>query len=90
MIFIYTIFFLTLNYSIPKLKNNNITRVFFNHYIFYVKNWNQNGAKTIFKSIQKELRGDTNADFYLDKTTNEILLKSNKSGNWINTGHFLN
>lgn len=58
---------------------------------FLGKNWHQNGAKTKFlNQFKKELRGDTNADFYVDKLTNEVLLKSNKSGNWIHTGHFLN
>ena len=55
------------------------------------KNWHQNSTKGNFmKRFRKELKGDTNADFYIDKTTNEVLLKSNKSKNWIPTGTFLN
>lgn len=51
------------------------------------KNWHSSGAKNKFlKNFKKELKGDTNADFYLDKTTGDVFLKSNQSGNWINTG----
>ena len=28
-------------------------------------------------------------DFYVDKTTNEVYLKGNKSGTWVNTGEVL-
>ena len=50
------------------------------------KNWHQGSAKKDFlKQFKKELKGDTNADFYIDKKTEEVFLKSNKSGNWINT-----
>ena len=51
------------------------------------KDWHKGSAKGDFlKQFKKELKGDTNADFYIDKTTREVFLKSNKSGNWINTG----
>ncbi len=51
------------------------------------KDWHKSSAKGNFlKQFKKELKGDTNADFYIDKTTREVFLKSNKSGNWINTG----
>ena len=51
------------------------------------KDWHKTSAKTKFlKQFKKELKGDTNADFYIDKTTKEVFLKSNKSNNWINTG----
>lgn len=51
------------------------------------KNWHKTSAKSDFlKKFKKELKGDTNADFYIDKSTKEVFLKSNKSGNWINTG----
>lgn len=50
-------------------------------------NWHKGSAKKDFlKKFKKELRGDTNADFYFDETTKDVFLKSNKSGNWINTG----
>lgn len=58
---------------------------------FLGKNWHQNGAKTKFlNKFKKQLRGDTNADFCIDKATNEVLLKSNRSGVWVKTGEFLN
>lgn len=51
------------------------------------KDWHKGSAKGNFlKQFKKELKGDTNADFYIDNTTREVFLKSNKSGNWINTG----
>jgi hypothetical protein len=40
----------------------------------------------ICKQFKKELKGDKNADFYDDKTTKNVFLKSIKSENWINTG----
>ncbi|MEN9638925.1 MAG: hypothetical protein RLZZ262_793 [Bacteroidota bacterium] len=54
------------------------------------KDWHKTNAKTQFlNQFKKELKGDTNADFYIDKVTKEVFLKSNKSGNWINTGQRL-
>lgn len=51
------------------------------------KDWHKGSAKKDFlKQFKKELKGDTNADFYIDKNTNEVFLKTNKSGNLINTG----
>jgi hypothetical protein len=51
------------------------------------KNWHKTKAKSNFLNFfKKELKGDTNADFYVDKITKEVYLKSNKSGNWIKTG----
>lgn len=32
------------------------------------------------------MKGDTNADFYIEKGTTEILLKADRSGYWIRTG----
>lgn len=52
--------------------------------------WHKGSAKKDFlKMFKKELKGDTNADFYIDKSTKDVYLKSNKSGNWINTGQKL-
>ncbi len=52
-------------------------------------NWHKNGAKTKFlKPYLKQLKGSTNADFYIDKTTKEILLKGNKSNAWVRTGQY--
>ncbi|MBK8445124.1 MAG: hypothetical protein IPL35_17730 [Sphingobacteriales bacterium] len=51
------------------------------------KDWHKGPAKGKFlKEFQKELKGDINADFYMDSNTKDVFLKSNKSGNWINTG----
>ena len=51
------------------------------------KDWHKTSAKSDFlKKFKKELKGDTNADFYLDPGTKEVFLRSNRSGNWINTG----
>ena len=51
------------------------------------KNWHKTSAKPDFLGkFRKELKGDSNADFYLDKVTNEVLLKSNKSKNWVQRG----
>ena len=49
--------------------------------------------KDIYKDdFRKQLRknGDKNFDFYLDRNTNEILLKGNSSGKEIRTGDFFN
>ena len=49
--------------------------------------WHKTSAKKDFlKGFRKELKGDLNADFWVDKTTKEVFLKSNKSSNWIPTG----
>ena len=55
------------------------------------EDWHKGSAKKDFlKQFKKELKGDTNADFYFDKDTRDVFLKSNKSGNWINTGQKFN
>lgn len=55
------------------------------------KDWHKGAAKGNFmKLFKKELKGDTIADFYINKNTKEVFLKSNKSGNWINTGRKFN
>jgi RHS repeat-associated protein len=52
-------------------------------------NWHKTAAKKKFlNKFKKRLKGDTNADFYLDKSTKEIWLKSNKSSNWVPTGKY--
>ena len=54
------------------------------------KDWHKSSAKRDYlKRFFKQLKGDTNADFYIDKISNEVLLKSNKSANWIKTGDFI-
>jgi RHS repeat-associated protein len=51
------------------------------------EDWHKGSAKKDFlKQFKKDLKGDTNADFYFDKDTRDVFLRSNKSGNWINTG----
>ncbi len=55
------------------------------------KDWHGGMAKKKYlKKFEKELKGDTNVYFYLDKNTKQVFLKSNKSGNWINTGQKFN
>ncbi len=52
------------------------------------KDWHYDGkAKDKFLGpFYKQLKGDKNADFWLDKDTKEVFLKTNKSNRWINTG----
>jgi hypothetical protein len=51
------------------------------------KNWHINGGKTKYiNSFKKELKGSTNADFYLNSDTGDILLKGNKTESWVITG----
>jgi len=51
------------------------------------KNWHKTKIKSKFlNSFKKELKGDDNADFYVDTSTKEVLLKSNRSGHWVSTG----
>ena len=52
--------------------------------------WHDTKAKKKYlKIFEKEMKGDTNADFHIDKDTNDIYLKTNKKDIWINTGHKL-
>ena len=54
------------------------------------KDWHKTSAKSNFlNKYKKGLKGSTNADFYVDKNTGEVLLKGNKSGAWVRTGKFL-
>lgn len=54
------------------------------------KNWHKGSyKKSLMKDFQKELKGSTNVDFYVDKTTNQVYLKGNKSDAWVNTGEVL-
>jgi|GEM_PF-2915746 len=51
------------------------------------ENWHKTTAKKSFvKEFSQQLKGDTNADFYLDKKTKQVFLRSNKSNIWVNTG----
>ena len=45
-----------------------------------------NAKKDYLGNFKKEMKGDTNADFHIDKDTNDIYLKTNKKEIWINTG----
>ncbi|MDR1544787.1 MAG: hypothetical protein LBS50_10370 [Prevotellaceae bacterium] len=50
--------------------------------------WHEKGStakKKYLKTYEKELRGNTNADFYMDKNNGDIFLKSNQSNNWVKT-----
>jgi len=52
-------------------------------------NWHKNGAKTKFlKRFKKLMRGDSNADFYVDKLSREVLLLTNRKKIWVPTGDF--
>jgi len=53
-------------------------------------NWHKGPAKKKYLArFRKQLKGDTNADFYVDKDTREVFLKTNKNGYWIKTGDHL-
>gem|GEM_PF-4447009 len=53
------------------------------------KNWHKTGAKGKFLNMFKnQMKGDKNADFFMDKVTKEVLLRTNKRGEWIQTGVF--
>ena len=51
----------------------------------------KNGTKLMQKKnylgiFKKEMKGDINADFHINKDTNDIYLKTNEKEIWINTG----
>ena len=49
--------------------------------------WHKTNAKSDYLgNFKKEMKGDTNADFHIDKDTNDIYLKTNQKKIWINTG----
>ena len=49
--------------------------------------WHKTNAKKDYLDIfEKEMKGDTNADFHINKDTNDIYLKTNEKEIWINTG----
>lgn len=57
---------------------------------FNDKNWHKGDyKKSLMKDFQKELKGSTNVDLYVDKTTKQVYLKGNKSGTWVDTGETL-
>ncbi len=57
---------------------------------FNDKNWHKGDyKKSLMKDFQKELKGSTNVDLYVDKTTKQVYLKGNKSGAWVDTGETL-
>ncbi len=59
--------------------------------IFGDPNWHKTKLKEkLLKAYYKQLKGSTNFDFYIDKTSKEILLKGNKTGAWVQTGMFNN
>lgn len=43
----------------------------------------------LINNFKKQLKGSTNADFYVDKKTKEILLKGNKNDVWVKTGEYI-
>ena len=67
-----------------KMTNDEIGK-YFND-----KNWHKGDyKKSLMKDFQKELKGSTNVDLYVDKTTKQVYLKGNKSGAWVDTGETL-
>lgn len=53
-------------------------------------NWHKGNYKNaMINKFRKELKGSTNADFYIDTKTNQVYLKGNKSGAWVDTGDTL-
>ena len=49
--------------------------------------WHDTKAKKKYlKIFEKEMKGDTNADFHINNDTNDIYLKTNEKEIWINTG----
>ena len=49
--------------------------------------WHKTNAKRDYLDIfKKKMKGDTNADFHINKDTNDIYLKTNEKEIWINTG----
>ena len=49
--------------------------------------WHNTNAKPDYLDIfQKKMKGDINADFHINKDTNDIYLKTNEKKIWINTG----
>ena len=49
--------------------------------------WHKTKEKQKYlKIFEKEMKGDTNADFHINNDTNDIYLKTNEKEIWINTG----
>ena len=49
--------------------------------------WHKTNAKKNYLGIfKKEMKGDINADFHINKDTNDVYLKTNEKEIWINTG----
>ena len=49
--------------------------------------WHKNGAKSDYLgNFAKKMKGDNNADFYINNDTNDIYLKTNRKEIWIDTG----
>ena len=49
--------------------------------------WHKTNAKKNYLGIfKKEMKGDINADLYINKDTNDIYLKTNRKEIWIDTG----
>ena len=52
--------------------------------------WHKTSAKRDYLSFfKKEMKGDDNADFYINNDTNDIYLRTNRKKIWINTGNKL-
>ena len=56
-------------------------------HFFGDEEWHDTNAKSDYLgNFKKEMKGDTNADFHINKDTNDIYLKTNEKEIWINTG----
>ncbi|MBE7635198.1 hypothetical protein [Tenacibaculum finnmarkense] len=73
-----------LNKDIRKMTSSEIES-------FLGKGWHKNSSKTKYlKKYKKQMKGDTNADFYIHKKTKRIYLVTNKSKITIETNDYLN
>ena len=64
-----------------KMTDKEISRFFGD------EKWHKTNAKSDYlKKFEKKMKGDTNADFHINKDTNDIYLKTNQKKIWINTG----
>ena len=51
--------------------------------------YDTNAKKDYLKKFEKEMKGDINADFHINKDANDIYLKTNRKKISINTGNKL-
>ena len=67
-----------------KMTNSEIAKYFGDN------NWHKGKYKErLIHHYKKELKGSTNVDLYIDKSTKEVYLRGNKSNAWVKTGDIL-